>query len=188
MVRLRWSRHHSISRQVRSVQTVDDRHYRMVKAKYDGPGADYSELWQTILSIAGEASLEAALACLERCVLDKRTAWLDSNLARLGHTADPLADAYRIFYQEYLGLSAPDDGEIAERGPRRLVSRWWNRCPTLEACQELGLDTRVVCKRAYHKPVQVFLSRIDPRLRFERNYDALRPHTPYCEEMLTLVD
>jgi hypothetical protein len=167
---------------------VDDRHYRMVKAKYEGPGADYSALWETILSIAGESSLDAALGCLGRCVLEKRTAWLDSNLARLARTADPLADAYSIFYQEYLGVSVPSDGEIVEQGPRRLVTRWWNRCPTLEACQELGLDTRVVCKRAYHEPVQVFLSRIDPRLRFQRNYDALRPHTPYCEEILALVD
>jgi hypothetical protein len=166
---------------------VNDRHYRLVKERYEGPAADYSELWQTILAIAAESSLEAALGCLERCVLDKRTAWLDANLAHLARSADPLADAYRIFYEEYLGVSVPSDGEIVERGPHRLVTRWCNRCPTLEACQELGLDTRVVCKRAYHEPVQVFVSRIDPRLRFQRNYDALRPYTPYCEEIITLV-
>jgi hypothetical protein len=36
--------------------------------------------------------------------------------------------------------------------------------------------------------VQVFISRIDPQLRFQRNYDALRPYTPYCEEIITLVE
>ncbi|MFN2232542.1 MAG: nucleoside deaminase, partial [Anaerolineae bacterium] len=85
-------------------------------------------------------------------------------------------------------LSVPADGEIVAWDERRMVTRWWNRCPTLEACQALGLDTRVICRLAYHGPVQAFLSRIEPRLRFDRNYDALRPHTPYCEEILFLVE
>ena len=55
-----------------------------------------------------------------------------------------------------------------------------------KACQQLGLDTREVCNRGYHKSVQIFLSRIDPRLRFERNYETLRPHSPYCEEILRI--
>ena len=28
--------------------------------------------------------------------------------------------------------------------------------------------------------------RIDPRLHFDRNYNALRPHTTYCEEIIYL--
>lgn len=167
---------------------MDDRNLGLVKAKYEGPQADYSELWETILAIAGESSLDDALECLERCVLEKRTAWLDAHLARFQRTADPIADAYRIFYGGYLGISSPADGEIVERGPRQLVTRWWNRCPTLDACQKLDLDTRVVCKKAYHRPVQAFLWRIHPGLRFERSYDALRPHTPYCEEIFRLTE
>jgi hypothetical protein len=42
--------------------------------------------------------------------------------------------------------------------------------------------------KSYHKPVQAFLSKIDPRLRFDRNYEALRPHTVYCEEIITLEE
>jgi tRNA(adenine34) deaminase len=165
---------------------MNDRYLQLVKAKYDG--ADYSELFQTILSIAEESSLDVALACLERCVTNKRTAWLAQNLPGLQRSGDPIDDAFAAFYGSYLGISPPEDGEVVERTPDRLVTRWWNPCPTLDACQKLGLDTREVCRKAYHQPVQVFLSRIDPRLRFERNYDALRPHTPYCEEIITLVD
>jgi hypothetical protein len=44
----------------------------------------------------------------------------------------------------------------------------------------------VVCKGAYHKPVQTFLDRVDPRLKFDRNYSSLRPYTDYCEEILEL--
>jgi hypothetical protein len=177
-----------MARGVRTAATVHDRHLGLIKEKYEGAGADHSELWETILAIAGESSLNDALECLERCVLEKRTAWLDTNLAGLQRTADPIADAYRIFYGEYLSISAPLDGEIVERGPRRLVTRWWNRCPTLDACRKFDLDTTVVCKKAYHRPVQAFLGRIHPGLRFERNYDALRPHTPYCEEILRLTE
>jgi hypothetical protein len=167
---------------------MNDEYYQQVKAKYDSKGADFSDLFETILSIAEEASLDEALACLERCVIDKRTAWLDRNLPVLERTADPIEDAYRIFYEVYLGISAPNDGEIVERAPGRMVTRWWNQCPTLDVCQKLGLDTREVCKKAYHQPVQVFLSRIDPRLRFERNYGALRPQAAYCEEIISLEE
>jgi hypothetical protein len=165
---------------------VDDRYLQLVKAKYEG--ADYSDLFQTILSIAEESSLDDALACLERCVTDKRSAWLDRNLPSLTRTGNAIDDAFAAFYEGYLGISPPEDGEIVRRAPRAIVIRWWNPCPTLDACQRFGLDTREVCRKAYHQPVQVFLSRIDPRLRFDRNYDALRPHTPYCEEILTLLE
>jgi tRNA(adenine34) deaminase len=69
-----------------------------------------------------------------------------------------------------------------------MTVRWRNPCPTLEACQKLGLDTQVVCKLAYEKPVQAMLSRLDPRLKFTRNYGALRPVSPYCEESIELID
>jgi len=167
---------------------MDDRYLQLVKAKYERQGADYSDLFQTILSIAEESSLDVALACLERCVTEKRSAWLDQNLPVLQRSGKAIDDAFTAFYEGYLGISPPGDGEIVQRTPARLVSRWWNPCPTLDACQKFGLDTREVCRKAYHQPVQVFLSSIDPRLRFERNYDALRPHTPYCEEIFTLED
>jgi tRNA(adenine34) deaminase len=167
---------------------MDDSYFQLVKAQYDSRGDDHSTLFQTILDIAEESSLDVALACLERCAVEKRTAWLEKNLEALQLTGDPVGDAYRIFYETYLGISAPDDGKIVERTPDRMVTRWWNRCPTLDACHKLGLDTREICRKAYHRPVQVFFSRINPDLRFDRNYEALRPHTPYCEEMISLEE
>ena len=111
---------------------------------------------------------------------------MDRNLKAIEKTGNPLIDGYKLFYESYLGLSIPQDGEIIEKTNRRLVTRWWNRRPTLEACQKLGLDIREICKKVYHKPVQVLLSKIDPRLRFKRNYQALRPYAPYCEEIIGL--
>jgi len=119
-------------------------------------------------------------------VIEKRLLWWDRNVKALKKIGNPLIDGYKIFYESYLGLSIPQDGKIVELTDRQLVTRWWNYCPTLEACQTLGLDTREICKKVYHKPVQVLLLKIDPSLRFKRNYDALRPYTPYCEEIIAL--
>ena len=178
----------TMTSRVGPVPDMDDRHFQLVRAKYQTRGENFSELFEALLSVAKEASMDAALECLERCVIAKRTAWLDQNLPTVERSADPVDDAYRIFYEVYLGISAPRDGEIVERAPGRMVTRWWNPCPVLDVCEKLDLDTRVVCKKAYHLPVQVFLSRIDSRLRFERNYEALRPDSSYCEEIFTLEE
>ncbi len=143
---------------------------------------------QVVLSVAAELGMDEALACLEQCVIAKRLAWLDKNLDKLDKTDDPVFDAYRLFYEVYLWVSTPTDGEIVERTESKMVTRWWNRCPTLEACVKLGLDTREICRKVYHRPVQELLSRINPKLRFERNYAHLRPYTDYCEEIIIMEE
>ena len=167
---------------------MSEKHYQRIKQQYQNREADFTELFQTILSVADEIGLDKALEYLEQCVIEKRLSWLDKNLEALEKTGNPIDDGYRIFYETYLGISTPRDGEVVETTGEKLVTRWWNYCPTLEICQKLGLDTREICQKAYHKPVQVFLSKIDPKLRFERNYEALRPHTAYCEEIITLEE
>jgi hypothetical protein len=158
-------------------------HLERVRAQYKR--RDSVKLLETIQSIAEETGLDAALALLEQCVTEKRLAWLDAHPEAIERTGNPLLDGYGTFYEAYLGL-APGDGEIVEVTASRLVCRWWNPCPTLEACQCIGLDTRTVCRLAYHGPVSAFLSRIDPGLRFERDYDAIRPHATYCQEIILL--
>jgi tRNA(adenine34) deaminase len=171
------------------VEVPMEPHYQLIKQAYENrAGGDSVQLLLTVLSVAERVGVDNALACLEGCVVEKRLAWLDANLESLERTGDPVLDGYRLFFEVYLGLSIPEDGEIVERSASKLVMRWWNPCPTLEACMELGLDTRQVCRGAYHRPVQAFLSRLHPGLRFDRNYQALRPHTPYCEEIITLDD
>ena len=165
---------------------MNEAYYQLVKSQHQSSRGDFTQLFQTILSVANEIGLDDALRYLERCIIEKRLSWFDGNLEAQERTGNPLTDGYRIFYEVYLGISAPEDGEIVEATGARLVTRWWNHCPTLEACKRLGLDAREVCRKAYHSPVQVFLSRIDPRLRFDRNYDALRPRASYCEEIITL--
>ncbi len=165
-----------------------DEYYHLINQHYLNLKGDSTELFQAVLSVAGEIGMDEALACLEQCVIAKRSAWLDENLEKLEQTDDPVYDAYRLFYEVYLGVSTPGDGEIIERTERKMVTRWWNHCPTLEACLKLGLDTRQVCRKVYHQPVQEFLLQVNPRLRFERNYASLRPYTAYCEEIIVLEE
>ncbi|HVN55897.1 MAG TPA: hypothetical protein VMT46_16305 [Anaerolineaceae bacterium] len=159
----------------------------LVKSEYESSYPDATALFQTILDLSTRIGLGAALALLEDCVFEKRLAWFERAGGFMERSADPLRDGYRLFYEKYLHVAVPQEGEIVEAGPRRMVTRWWNRCPTLEACQKLGLDTRVVCRQVYERPVEALLSRLDPRLRFRRNYAAIRPYTPYCEEILEIT-
>ncbi len=163
-------------------------YYQVILEKYKNREGDFGGLFRAVLAVGDEVGLERALGYLEKCVMEKRLGWLDERLDKIGRTGDAVEDGYRIFYEEYLGISVPKDGEVVDRTDKKMVTRWWNYCPVLEGCKKFGLDTRVVCKRAYHKPVQVFLSRINPRLKFDRNYDSIRPYTPYCEEILTLKE
>jgi tRNA(Arg) A34 adenosine deaminase TadA len=50
------------------------------------------------------------------------------------------------------------------------------------------LETRQVCRALYEKPVQFLVSRLDPEIRFVRNYEHIRPEAPDCEESLVRVD
>ncbi len=161
---------------------------QLIKNQYENSRGDSTRLFKTILSVAEETGLEEALDYMEECVIEKRAAWLERNEKSIKKTGNPLLDGYSTFYECYLGLSIPKDGEIIEASERRIAMRWWNKCPTLEACLALGLDTREICKRVYHQPVQMLLSRIDVKLRFERNYEALRPYTSYCEESIELEE
>lgn len=129
----------------------------------------------------------------EKEVTRKRVAWLDVR----GHsrpTGWPLPTppvslrrAYEMLFFEYMGLHA-EDLPVIEESDSRITWLSLNPCPTLEACSRLHLDTRTVCRSVYEKPTQVFLSALDPRLRFVRDYSAIRPHAPYCREGIVRLD
>ena len=96
-------------------------------------------------------------------------------------------EAYELLFFEYMGLRA-DEMPVVEESPDRIVWLSADDCPTLDACRLLGLDTRQVCRAVSERPVQTFLSRLDPRLRFVRDYVAMRPHAPHCREQIVRVD
>ncbi|MGE5221999.1 MAG: hypothetical protein ACM3PY_06155 [Omnitrophica WOR_2 bacterium] len=165
---------------------MKDKYSALIQNEYETSRGDSLRLFQVLLEISVETGLDRALAYLEACVIEKRLAWLDRNRDQIKITGNPVKDGYSLFYESYLGLSVHRDGDILVDTSGKMVTRWWNRCPTLDACQKLGLDTRVICKKAYERPVQALLSRFHAGLQFERNYGCIRPYQPYCEEIIML--
>jgi tRNA(adenine34) deaminase len=115
--------------------------------------------------------------------LKKRLAWYRSAQPVKGiQEADPLVRAYRVLL---LRLAVrEDEAPIVRRTDTQLVFHSMNGCPTLEACKLLGLDTRRVCRLSSEGSTTELIRQVDRRLTFARNYEALRPYSPYCEEII----
>lgn len=158
-----------------------------IRAQYLRLQGDSTELFEEVIRISAEIGMEPTLKLLETCCIEKRLAWVAGHFTQTAPSAeDAVRTGFDWFYHEYLHARLPEEGEIVTASPHRIVARWWNPCPTLDACVKLGLDTRQVCRLAYHRPVDAFLKAIHPRLRFERNYECIRPYCGYCEEIITI--
>jgi len=124
-------------------------------------------------------------------VAAKRTRWIAENRHRIeARQGDrPLRPriAFDLLFFDYMGLAKADLSVVVETDTEIAWSSR-NPCPTLEACKRLGLDTRTVCRRAYEKPTQAFLSALDPELRFVRDYREIRPHASACAERIVRAD
>jgi len=116
----------------------------------------------------------------------KRLRWYEENKGRLDLEGSDVRKAYALLLLRYMGLRQ-EEVPIVYEDEKRIVWRSRNFCPVLEACARLGLDTRDVCREAEEKPVQELISKINPRLRFSRNYEKIRPYSEYCEESIELV-
>ncbi|GAK58752.1 CMP/dCMP deaminase, zinc-binding [Candidatus Vecturithrix granuli] len=130
---------------------------------------------------------QQAYSTLEAEVAKKRIAWFQEHIPEKNRTPLSPRKAYELFFFEYIGLSESGVPVIFET-PTRIVWNSFNRCSTLEACQRSGRDTREVCRAVYEKPTQAFVSQLDPQLRFHRSYQEIRPHAPYCREMIIRLD
>lgn len=121
-------------------------------------------------------------------VTEKRIAWFRENY---DDTDEPNfwlpRRAYELLLLEYMGLSEEELPIVLET-KAEIVWLSINKCPTLKACETLGLDTRQVCRAVYEKSTQAFLSQLDPQLRFLRSYEEIRPHSNHCREMIVRID
>ena len=128
---------------------------------------------------------ERALCALNEDSIRRRTAWFEQNSDRFAFLSDdPVRAAYALLLARF-GITSEEAPIIFGDGTR-IVFHSQNFCPTLEACNRLGLDTRYICKRLNEDATNRLIQLIDPRLRFSRNYEHLRPYSPFCEEMISL--
>jgi tRNA(Arg) A34 adenosine deaminase TadA len=130
----------------------------------------------------------SSLGEIEKEVAQKRIDWVTQNHPMLGKGAliSP-SQAFETLFFNYMGIPAEELPVLSETGDE-IMWRSLNPCPTLEATRRLSLDTRQVCRAAYEKSTQAFLSQLDPQLRFLRSYEEIRPYSKHCLERIIRVD
>lgn len=126
------------------------------------------------------------LRTIETETIAKRNAWWDTREHAAPEKPHTPRDAYEALFFDYMGLD-PDDLPVVYEDRNEIVWTSCNACPTLDACAALGLDTRTVCRGAYEKSTQAFVSRMDPQLRFLRSYTDIRPQSGHCLERIVRV-
>lgn len=127
------------------------------------------------------------LELLRESLTRKRMDWYQKNRHGLGLDSDDLlGSGYRLLLAK-LEIS-PEEAPAVSRTPDRIVFHSQNFCPTLEACRILDLDTREICRAVNEQPTDALVKQFNDRLQFGRNYEKLRPHCEYCEEMVILKD
>lgn len=117
--------------------------------------------------------------------INRRLDWFNEKRSTFTFINDNLLDsAYNLLLCRFNIDSS--QAQIIDRTNHRIVFHSKNFCPTLEACKILNYDTRYICKYYNENSTNVLIKQIDNRLKFDRNYDKLRPYSDYCEEMIIL--
>lgn len=117
--------------------------------------------------------------------MERRLKWFQTErpLADI-MAADVKEKAYRVLLKKF--NITEEQAPIVYREESKIVFHSKNFCPTLEACNILELDTRGVCGYYNEGSTDLLVKQVDSRLSFKRNYDKLRPHSDYCEEMIII--
>ena len=123
---------------------------------------------------------------INELLCQKRLKWLDENINSVSEPS-LLKKAYTLLLIKKMEID-PSEVPIVYEDEKKITWKSYNWCPVLEACKELGLDTREICKKGWEDSVKKFVEKINPKLRFSRNYETLRPHGEFCEETIELID
>jgi hypothetical protein len=123
-------------------------------------------------------------------ITQRRVAWIEKHrnemLAKY-EGLNPVEQAYKIILFEHMGIN-PEHSKMIWISQNKIRIESSNFCPYLEACKRLGMDTVPVCREIGEPSIQEMLKRINPNLRFSRDYKNIRPHNrDLCEEYIELV-
>jgi len=132
---------------------------------------------------------------IERAITEKRTAWYEAHKHQLPYAADPsldkLAEALHLLFVEYMRADKVSYSQVCDDTEAifqiRIESRGF--CPYLEAFKRLGINARDsawLCQNVLERPCQSLVERLDPRIRFSRDYRHIRPLADSCSETLTM--
>ncbi len=127
---------------------------------------------------------------LANLITQRRVGWiqefLDETLTKYKRL-NPEEQAYRIIFLDHMKIN-PEHSKVVRVSPTKIRVESYNFCPYLQACSQLGFDTRIICKEIGESSIQAMMNFINPNLKFSRNYEDIRPYNKdFCEEYIELV-
>jgi len=127
---------------------------------------------------------------LKEIITKRRVDWIKENLSEMlikyGNLT-PEEQAYKIIFLEHMKIN-PMHSEIERISKNKIKIKSYNFCPYLEACEILGLETKLICKEIGEPAIQEMIKFINPHLKFSRNYNHIRPYEKFCEEYIEFIE
>jgi len=128
---------------------------------------------------------------LSDIITERRVKWMREHLPKMLFKYKGLSlegMAHRIIFLDHMGIN-PKYSRITKVSPTKIRIDSYNFCPYLEACIQLGLETRFVCAQINEQSIQKMVEMIHPSLKFGRNYSNIRPFNKhFCEEYIELTN
>ena len=126
-------------------------------------------------------------------ITKRRVSWFEENKNSVLSKYDGLSDeekAYRIIFFDHMKIN-PEHSKMVRINDRKVMIESYNFCPYLEACKEIEsdkFDIFYVCREIGEPSIQKICEMINPKLRFSRNYQNIRPiNRHFCEEYIEFV-
>ena len=138
-----------------------------------------------VIKEIGEAEENDDYSEINRKSIENRLGWYEEHKNTLSLSGSDVRKGYTLIMLEFMQLD-PEEAKVVYEDEKKIIWRSTNWCPILEACKKAGYDTRKVCKRGEEESVQRLIENINPNFRYTRDYDRIRPYTPYCEEIIYL--
>lgn len=147
--------------------------------------AGWVRLFKYVQEVAKHIGEEKALEILSKIKVKEHMKWFQENASKLDLSGDPLQAAHRMLIEGWLGRDL-EAIKVVERSEDRIVQHYDLPCSVLDACLKVGFDTRKICRAIHQKSINAIIQRVDPRLRFDRDYGRIRPYENHCVETLYL--
>ncbi len=147
----------------------------------------YTKELGEVIERGKEIGLEKSLREWAERIKKRRLEWFEKHKDNLKLEGTEVRKGFQLVVFEYMGIK-PEELPVIKETEKKITWRAYDFCPYYEAIKNSGLKTRDVCKFATEMPVQALLDLINPKLRFSRNYEKIRPHTEYCEETIELIE
>ena len=168
---------------------------QLKRVSADGMRALIANILLVGKEIGNEKAFRLLLEARAKSYSDKHIKWARDSMARLGIRGDDAIAAYELteaFFEDtrmytFGHLIAEPTGykgqtEFVEKGPKRVVVRHHLWCPLLQACRDMGVETRPFCENfAFPEWEAVVKATVNPSFVLKAN--KIRPEADYCEEV-----